>query len=394
MVSIGEYARLAQQFQRLPLVFDESSCVHTRHQKARCKRCVEVCPANAIAVSGNDVSLDLEPCTGCGACAAVCPTNALALPFGQRSKTVAKSVEASGLLNGHSVIACEKLLSAVQGMVDLEKVAAVPCLGAIDVALPIELAARQVATMTCVHKNCADCENRVAFEAFASMRHAFETLVEAWRIPLSMKVTDKLPKGTRLEQVRDYDERKRRFFSDVGREAKSAAAMTADFAIKDALAIEEEERPRFAKVDAKGNLPHKVPERRASMMANLGSFGRPASEALPAGLWGKVTIDVDACMSCRACATFCPTGALFKFHTKKGVIGVKQRPEQCVDCALCQDVCPHQALRLDDRIRTEDLLLDSPIRIPLSPPSFEMPNEHAILHRARSLFTVDQVYER
>ena len=48
------------------------------------------------------------------------------------------------------------------------------------------------------------------------------------------------------------------------------------------------------------------------------------------------------------CATFCPTGAIFKFHTKKGSIGVKHRPRQCVACGTCADICPKKAITLTD----------------------------------------------
>ena len=50
-------------------------CVVTRYRASSCRRCLDVCPGEAIQVSP---WLQVEPdhCSSCGACAAVCPTGA------------------------------------------------------------------------------------------------------------------------------------------------------------------------------------------------------------------------------------------------------------------------------------------------------------------------------
>ncbi len=47
-----------------------------------CRRCVEICPTQALAQIGEKAQL-LHPelCTYCVACQDVCPENAIALPF-------------------------------------------------------------------------------------------------------------------------------------------------------------------------------------------------------------------------------------------------------------------------------------------------------------------------
>src|SRR6266403_2141985 len=45
-------------------------------QPAPSSRCLELCPAGAIAPAGDHVSIDPHICAGCGQCAAVCPTGA------------------------------------------------------------------------------------------------------------------------------------------------------------------------------------------------------------------------------------------------------------------------------------------------------------------------------
>jgi ferredoxin len=51
---------------------DESLC-------RGCGACIGTCPAGALTLVGNKVSLDREACTGCGACVDVCPAEAIEL---------------------------------------------------------------------------------------------------------------------------------------------------------------------------------------------------------------------------------------------------------------------------------------------------------------------------
>src|SRR5712692_6883671 len=56
--------------------FDSSLCAHSRSQITGCTRCLDLCPAGAIAPAGDHVSIDARICAGCGQCAAACPTGA------------------------------------------------------------------------------------------------------------------------------------------------------------------------------------------------------------------------------------------------------------------------------------------------------------------------------
>ncbi len=58
------------------IAFSENLCAHSRSQIVGCTRCLELCPAGAIAPAGNAVAIDAAVCAGCGNCAAVCPTGA------------------------------------------------------------------------------------------------------------------------------------------------------------------------------------------------------------------------------------------------------------------------------------------------------------------------------
>jgi Fe-S-cluster-containing hydrogenase component 2 len=51
-----------------------------------CGTCISVCPANALMLLSETLSVDSKRCTGCGICVAVCPFGALNLvPSGTAS---------------------------------------------------------------------------------------------------------------------------------------------------------------------------------------------------------------------------------------------------------------------------------------------------------------------
>src|SRR5262249_33249428 len=58
--------------------FSADLCAHSRSNIIGCHRCLDLCPAGAIAPAGDQVKIDPHLCAGCGQCAAACPTRAAA----------------------------------------------------------------------------------------------------------------------------------------------------------------------------------------------------------------------------------------------------------------------------------------------------------------------------
>lgn len=46
-------------------------------------------------------------------------------------------------------------------------------------------------------------------------------------------------------------------------------------------------------------------------------------------------ISTDICINCGACATECPSDAIYE---EGGVFAI--RSDECIDCGTCTDICP------------------------------------------------------
>jgi len=53
-----------------------------------------------------------------------------------------------------------------------------------------------------------------------------------------------------------------------------------------------------------------------------------------------VKVDIEKCTGCGACVDICPVNAI-KIENEKAIIS-----EECVDCGACVEQCPTEALSL------------------------------------------------
>ena len=143
-----------------------------------------------------------------------------------------------------------------------------------------------------------------------------------------------------------------------------------------------------------GTLPHFIPDRRERLLDALAQLGEPEGDKLETRLWGAVVIDGTKCVSCRMCATFCPTGAIAKFDDADGTLGVTHTPGDCVKCGSCRDVCPADAITLLDAVPASWLTGGNRHRYVMTPrPVSRTDNPHQILDTFRLDFNGD-IFER
>ncbi|WP_080800149.1 4Fe-4S binding protein [Arabiibacter massiliensis] len=395
MANMTNFFGLLEQLQSADITVHQNRCAVVRNRNATCMKCAEVCTSGCISYDDNELIIAPERCIGCGTCATVCPTCALEAHRPNDAELLHSCLAAAKAADGEVIVACEQILAAAEGLFDPDKVVGVTCLGRVEESLLVTLAVAGVKHVSLVQAKCEECEHSTGFRMAELVRDTANTLLETWKSGMRVDLAKKFPSVARLAaEGKGYDASRRGFFASVKDEAKTAAAVTADYAVKDALGVEDAPEPKYVKVMADGTLPHFVPDRRERLLDGLAALGEPEDVMIDTRLWGHVIIDPEKCSSCQMCATFCPTGAISKFKDDDGTFGVQHAPADCVKCRCCTDICPEGALELSEEVFAVDLLSGAVERYEMKPMKNPPGNPHQIWHSMKDLLGCDQVYER
>lgn len=393
---MSQIANIIELFNRIEndhLSVHQERCVVVRDKNATCTRCVDACTSGCISCADNHLVVAPEKCIGCGTCATACPTSAIELSNPTDKQIVQNSLAAAEANHGTAVIACDEILSAASGLYDPRKVVSTPCIGRIDESILMTLASRGVSCVRLTCGQCETCDHNVGLKIAKSVEASAKTLLDAWNSPMKIEISQKLPTSVRLPH-KGYDSDKRKFLSSLTNKTKHAAADAADIAARDALGQKEVKKPTFQKVTDSGVLPQFVPNRRRNLMTALQALGEPNDVMVDTRLWGNVIIHKDKCTSCRMCATFCPTGAIQKFDTKDGKIGIVHIPAECSKCHTCVDICPVPgAIELSDEVFARDIAHKKKQVYTMRTRDIKLDDPHQIVHTMRKVLGSDQIYE-
>lgn len=303
------------------ITFNEDLCAHSRSKIVGCRRCLDLCPAGAIAPNGDHVAIDPLICAGCGQCAAVCPTGAAsyALPpadFLMRKLRV--------LLMTYSGAGGTQPLILIHdedhgaGMID--------ALARHGDGLPENVIPVQVNEVT-----------QVGLEAIAA---AFAYGATGVRFLLRARPRHDV---TGLNRTMTFAEP---ILKGLGfGEGRVKAIETDDpFALGDIL--RKIENGPSAKQPASFQP---IGGKREVQRLALRELHRAAPSpidviALPAGApFGKVEVNVEGCTLCLSCVSACPTGALIA-DPERPILRFAE--DACVQCGLCQATCPEKVISL------------------------------------------------
>lgn len=349
---------------RVGVQFDKDYCLRVRHRKASCTQCADACPTGAVRFDDGAFSVEAEQCAMCGACASACPTDALSITGQLHDGLSPEGSERKERVD----VTCSALQAHLVPDDDVS-VVVLPCLGNVDEGLLVGLAADGAKSMRVIVPMCflgIGKEDSCVIQACSRA----SALLKAWG------------SAAHIEVVR----------SEAGGECEQDMQPSCGVCQREIAP----EPFRFARFQPNGTLPHRVPSSRKILLEGLDRLGAETGTEdglLDAALWGTVHIDVHACISCRRCAAFCPTGALFRFRTKDGRIGVKQDIATCTACRLCEDLCPQDALHLKGDAMATQVRNRMVKRLVLEPPKFEQGGPHSMAETMRKHITVDQVSE-
>lgn len=335
---------LVGQFEKPRFVtYRAKVCAHSRNTRVGCNACVDVCSASAIRSDAQRQQVVVEPhlCVGCGTCTTVCPSGALSYAYpttvdqGQILKTLLSTYAKAG--GRDAVVLLHSQGAGAQVVGDLGRAAR---LDATVHGLPA-----RVLPLALHHSASVGLDLWMAALAYgASQVWVLLTDEEApqYREALlqQMDVAQAVLSGLgyqgthlRLLQVRDA-----RDLASLDTELRAPAAQGVAQAAGFATQADKRATLELA-------LDHLVQQ--APLRAQL-----PAAVALPGvgAPLGGLAIKADACTLCLSCVGACPAGALLDNPQSPELRFIEKN---CVQCGLCVQTCPEDALQLVPRLRLD-----------------------------------------
>jgi ferredoxin len=315
-------------------------CVATRYQLSACRRCVDVCPGDAITPSPW-LAVDPDRCTGCAACSAACRTGALTFAVA--------GLDAPAVAFGSAVeISCDQAEPGPRGPKDgafgssRAPALGVPCVGALREADLVGLAAAGVSSLTLRAGDCEACPSRRASNRAVVVASAAVAALGALGARFSVTI-DHVP-SRQPAAVPGPSLSRRAVFTYVRDRTRRALAETLVQQARDVGELHRQAPPPPAHLRLVRSLSA------LQAIADAGAGGNGAVE-LPEGAVPLARIAVtDGCDGCGLCAVYCPHGAIRMIDLRP----LLDEPT-CTACGLCAEVCPPSALSL------------LPARLPLAP---------------------------
>jgi ferredoxin len=307
------------------ITFTEDLCAHSRSRIVGCHRCLDLCPAGAIAPNGDHVAIDAKICAGCGQCAAACPTGAAAYALPPADTLMRKLRillatyrEARGdhpIVLLHDEAHGTELIDALARHGD----------GLPAHVLPLAVNEVTQVGLEAVAAAFAYGASALRFLLRARPRHDVTGLRQT--IALSEPILAGLGFGTGRVATIETDD------PDALGEAVRAIAM-----------LPPAQQPaRFAPVGGKRDVM-RLALRELQRVAPAPVDVVPLPQGAP---FGSVEINVEGCTLCLACVSACPTGAL-SADTERPMLRFAE--DACVQCGLCKATCPEKVITLRPQI--------------------------------------------
>jgi ferredoxin len=303
---------------------NERLCAHSRSQKSGCRNCIDVCATEAIISAGNSIKLDPYLCQGCGTCTTVCPSGALAYQYprvadvGQAIKQQLKAYREAG---GEQ--ACLLFYAAEAGR---KQLAALKRAGQTLPAnvIPVETWSADAVGLDLLLGAVALGATQVA--VFGAGSHDLAPLQK--QASLGQSILNGL--GYAGDYLRIVDPENANWLAELAGWTPAAAVPVAEFR----LLADKRTTLEFVIDHLLKHAPN-----------------APDVMALPAGApFGSIAVS-DACTLCMACTSACPAGAL-KAAVDAPRLSFLER--SCLQCGLCANTCPEQAITLTPRLLLKD----------------------------------------
>jgi ferredoxin len=315
--AVGELVDLVGTFEK-PKYFeyDASICAHGRSGQTACRRCIDVCPADAISSIGEAIEVASHLCQGGGACATACPSGAIRYVYPSAEDTLTLM---------------RRLLQVYRDEGGLE---------------PVVLFHTSEAGMP---DTCGTNVLPIAVEELASVG------MDVWLSALAY--------GARTVLLLDDGSIPTRVLSEIDTQLVTATEILAG------MGYPAESIQRITNADMEHSSQPVMPQIEHAGYAATGgkrqtmfmavdalyeqAFAVMTSQpepmvALTAGApFGSASINESSCTLCMSCVGVCPGKAL---QSGQDVPQVRFIESNCLQCGMCTVTCPEYAITLSPRL--------------------------------------------
>lgn len=303
------------------LELSPARCVRALSVNSLCSHCSDVCPTNAIALTGQLPSINQSFCVGCAGCVAVCPSEALALDDFNPTEFFFSFASEEG-----NLVSCQKNI---------------PCIAALSSEHLISLCSLKKGLVLDIG-HCNNCEiGHKVLEVMEERLNSANYLLEAIEVE-NRVVCEKIAFSS--GETNEPKER-RDFFKTF--HLRGIAKARHDFEKEVQSSTDEFVEMSIDSSHTQELRTKKITDRRKLFFTALKRVEKPSQFHVVDGAMISFTsqkiMDEAKCTACQMCYRVCPTAALTSDMRNSKI---DFDPFLCVKCHLCHDVCESDAISL------------------------------------------------
>lgn len=310
----------------------ENRCLNQRHHGVECNHCIRNCPTGAIISSKNQVYLNKDKCNGCGLCLSDCPTQVF------RSSQWDETTIIDDIEEGKWKITeffCSKHSSPYKSDKNRDR-------GAVQIPACLSIVSKgawyELGLKTEIELHFDQCEGCPLSNALTRLKFNVSIAIE-W-----LEASGHTPKFSYVQK------------SSQGKTKRSLEAINTGLKVTS-------RRDLFLSIFNKGRqITGQLPDQVKSFPENINQelrnsfmpdWQRRLAEVYPGNMiegsppayWPTLKMNSN-CVNCGMCSSFCPSGTL-QIVVKNGICTHYFTSGLCLDCRICQLICPREAISRD-----------------------------------------------